>query len=210
MICPSCHSDSLFTLASQASGTVTVRRRQCKACDAQWLSKVTEEIIQGTIVLAKPAQPCAGLSTPVQEPSSGQPSDLRSESGSGPPDPSKQDPGKSELDEPPAPALLTFPVSGKAKTWDLTAKTLGPLREAFPALDVMSECRKALAWLKVNPRRQKTHGGMPAFLFNWMGKTQNRWPGQLPLAAPASADGRQPYKPTPFVPREEWPGKERP
>jgi hypothetical protein len=74
--------------------------------------------------------------------------------------------------------FLTFPTDGKTKAWALTAAKVSELRAAFPALDVMAECRKALAWLQSNPERRKTDRGMPRFLFNWMSRSQNSRPSQ--------------------------------
>lgn len=54
---------------------------------------------------------------------------------------------------------------------------------AFPGVDVMTESRKALAWLNANPRQIKTWDGMPRFLFAWMSRAQNRG-GSSPFAAP--------------------------
>src|SRR5688572_26000584 len=68
MTCPGCDSDSIATLSSQVCGTVTVRRRQCKACACEWLAKVTEEVmaIQKRPVLSKSGQSCLALANPGQ------------------------------------------------------------------------------------------------------------------------------------------------
>jgi hypothetical protein len=70
-------------------------------------------------------------------------------------------------------ALLVFPTAGKVKAWGLSAAKVSELRAAFPALDVVAECRKALAWLQANPTRTKTSNGMGRFLFGWMDRSQN-------------------------------------
>lgn len=73
----------------------------------------------------------------------------------------------------PEPALLTFPTVGKSKEWHLTQPLVNTLAAAFPHLDILAECRKALAWAEVNPGNRKTPEGMPKFLNGWMGRAQN-------------------------------------
>lgn len=72
------------------------------------------------------------------------------------------------------PAVLVFPTVGAAPEWSLTADLVSDLAESFPDIDVLAECRKALGWCKTNSRNRKTPGGMPKFLFSWMGRAQNR------------------------------------
>lgn len=75
--------------------------------------------------------------------------------------------------EPAEPAVLTFPCHGAARSWDLTAGYVAELSALYPALDVVAECRKALAWCGANPAKQKTAGGMKRFLVNWLNAAQN-------------------------------------
>jgi hypothetical protein len=97
-----------------------------------------------------------------------------------PPDPveveSEETPkGKTDHSEPcEDDALLFFPTSGKKPSWFLTQQLVNELSEAFPAVDVMGECRKALAWVRANPKKKKTHAGMAKFLTGWMGRVQDR------------------------------------
>jgi hypothetical protein len=71
--------------------------------------------------------------------------------------------------------ILTFPTSGKgAKEWHLIESKLAEFREAFPALDVYAECRKALCWVNANPGNKKTASGMARFLFGWLSRSQNK------------------------------------
>lgn len=82
--------------------------------------------------------------------------------------------------EPPAasePPVLTFPTVGESPEWVLTHRHVADLRESFPTLEVLAECRKALGWLNANQRRRKTPKGMPQFLFGWMSRSQNRGQG---------------------------------
>ena len=70
--------------------------------------------------------------------------------------------------------VLQFPTDGKAgKHWSLTEAKVAEYQEAYPSLDVVGECRRALQWLRDNPTKRKTKGGMPAFLTRWLNKAQN-------------------------------------
>jgi len=77
----------------------------------------------------------------------------------------------------PSPVLLTFPTHGKEKLWDFTEEQATYLREAFPALDVLAEARKALGWCRTHTAQQKTANGMPKFLFSWCGREQDKSKG---------------------------------
>lgn len=83
--------------------------------------------------------------------------------------------GCSEAAKPPPaePPLLTFPCV-KGEEWGLTQAKLDEWTAAFPAVDVLGECRKALQWVRDNSTRMKTRSGMPAFLNRWLTKEQNR------------------------------------
>jgi hypothetical protein len=70
-------------------------------------------------------------------------------------------------------ALLTFPTDGKEKVWHLYPAKVSELGAAFPSLDVLAECRKALAWVQQNPDRRKTARGMGRFLFHWLSRAQD-------------------------------------
>lgn len=72
------------------------------------------------------------------------------------------------------PPVLVFPVVGKeTQSWPLTAAQVAEWRAIYPGIDVLAECRKALAWSHANPTRRKTLKGMPAFLVNWLNRAQN-------------------------------------
>ena len=75
--------------------------------------------------------------------------------------------------EPPHPPIMVFPTVGPVKEWPLTLRDVSCLRDGFPHTDVVSECRKALVWVKCSPRRAKTARGMMKFLFGWMERAQN-------------------------------------
>jgi len=70
----------------------------------------------------------------------------------------------------PDPPVFVYPTVGSKQTWGLTPQFLHTLQERYPNLDVLEECRKALAWTEANPQRRKTAQGMPRFLVNWLNK----------------------------------------
>jgi hypothetical protein len=82
--------------------------------------------------------------------------------------------------------FLTFPCQGKRRNWHLTPTILNEWQEAYPGLDILDECQKALQWIKAN--KPKTSAGMPRFLVNWFNRAVER-------ARPAQAVGRngKPY-----------------
>lgn len=85
------------------------------------------------------------------------------------------------------PAILTYPTNGKVKSWELTQSQVDEWAGLYPGIDVMAECRKALAWSKANPAKRKTAGGMPRFLVSWLGKANDRG-GATNGKSPTAAD----------------------
>jgi hypothetical protein len=73
----------------------------------------------------------------------------------------------------PAPALVTFPCSGKPCAWGMNEEHRAEWAVAYPGVDVLGEARKALAWVNANPTKRKTARGMAKFLLGWMGRVQN-------------------------------------
>lgn len=73
----------------------------------------------------------------------------------------------------PVEGLLVFPTVGEGKAWALTPQKLEEYRQAFPGLDPLRECKKALQWCVDNPAKRKTPRGMPSFLFRWLSRSQN-------------------------------------
>lgn len=88
---------------------------------------------------------------------------------------SREDCPEPEADStPPSPSVMSFVTVGKTKTWDLTQSLLDEWRVLFPGVDVLGECRSALAWTNANPTKRKTVRGMERFLVGWLVKEQNR------------------------------------
>lgn len=65
---------------------------------------------------------------------------------------------------------MTFRVSCKAVTWELSDAQVSEWQRVYRHLDVEAECRKAWAWLDANPSRLKTARGMKRFLVGWLNR----------------------------------------
>lgn len=71
------------------------------------------------------------------------------------------------------PAVLVFPTVGTGpKTWGLSEAQIAEWQELYPGIDVLAECRQALAWVKSN--QPKTAKGMTKFLVNWFNRSVAR------------------------------------
>ena len=69
-------------------------------------------------------------------------------------------------------AVAEFPVVGGGVWW-LPEWKADEWSEVFTGVDVPSEVNKALQWLRDNPSKRKTHGGMLRFLNQWIERAQN-------------------------------------
>jgi hypothetical protein len=73
------------------------------------------------------------------------------------------------LDE--SPIVLTYPTTGSGGVeWRLRQRQVAEWEEDYPGLDILGECRKALAWIRAGPEHRKTSKGMPKFLVNWFNR----------------------------------------
>lgn len=88
------------------------------------------------------------------------------------------------------PALLVFPCDGSPNRWHLTQSQVDHWHELFPSLDIMAQCRSALAWVEANPSKRKTASGMPKTLVAWFSRTQNRGGQQSPTSPQARPQAR--------------------
>lgn len=78
-----------------------------------------------------------------------------------------------------------FPTTGKgASEWTLPMPKLNEYLEAYPALDVHEQLRKARQWCRDNPRHRKTAGGMLTFLTRWLNRAQDNNRGGAVLPVP--------------------------
>jgi hypothetical protein len=84
----------------------------------------------------------------------------------------------SQVHPDPEPPLLDFPCDGEPASWALLESMATKWSVLYPHLDIMSECRKALAWIDADPERRKTARGMKRFLVGWFGRAQNRGNGK--------------------------------
>lgn len=77
-------------------------------------------------------------------------------------------------------AILVFPTvcsrRSRENEWALTQDVLDEFSETY-TLDVLLECKKAMQWVKADRKHRKTHGGMRAFLVNWLNRAQNQGGG---------------------------------
>lgn len=81
------------------------------------------------------------------------------------------EPSKETASEQP---VMVFPCVGKGPAeWPLYSGKLAEYGEAYPGVDVQSECRRALQWIRDNPSKRKTFNGMPRFLNSWIEREQN-------------------------------------
>lgn len=64
--------------------------------------------------------------------------------------------------------VLVFPTVGTSSTWGLSSTQVAEWQGLFPNIDVLSEMRKAVAWVLANPAKRKTAKGMPRFLVSWL------------------------------------------
>ena len=87
------------------------------------------------------------------------------------------------------PPVLTFPCQGAETAWPLTAAQVAEWTALYPDLDIVAECRQALAWVSANGR--KTARGMPAFLVSWFARSIRS--GAVRRAAPAQASRLPPW-----------------
>jgi len=97
-------------------------------------------------------------------------------------------------DRPGGRIVLTFPVRPKG-VWHLDENTLNDIRRAFTRIDVEQEARKALEWIRSNPRKMKTARGMRRFLFTWMNRSNGNETNIETLLTEYM--GFQPRNPTP-------------
>jgi hypothetical protein len=76
-----------------------------------------------------------------------------------------------------------FPVVGNGgKPWNLTGSYLRELEETFETIDVRSQIKMALTWVKAKPKNKKTPLGMKPFLFGWLSRAVNNSSRSFPIA----------------------------
>jgi len=91
---------------------------------------------------------------------------------------------------PPIDSVAEYPCQGKRNVWHLTVSQVADWQAIYPSLDILAECRKALAWLKANPQKKRTHGGMAKYLVNWLNRAVERPAPAAPTTRPPPAPVR--------------------
>jgi hypothetical protein len=96
------------------------------------------------------------------------------------------------------PVVMVFPTIGTAgDSWRLRQTQVDEWQGAYPPLDVLAECRKALSWVNANPGRRKTPRGMPKFLNGWLSRAVDSGRGTV-------APTRSMTAPQPGVTASDW------
>ncbi len=70
-------------------------------------------------------------------------------------------------------AEFEFPTNKLGEFYPITLDNIFEFRELYPAVDVTQELRNMLGWLRANPTRRKTYGGVARFINTWLAKKQN-------------------------------------
>lgn len=74
--------------------------------------------------------------------------------------------------KPELPPVLVFDCRGEPSKWGLTSEQVQAWQDLYQGLDVLAECRKALAWTQANGG--KTAGGMTRFLVTWLNRATDK------------------------------------
>lgn len=97
--------------------------------------------------------------------------------------------------EPDSPICFEYPTIGPdGPSWRLRRVQVDEWRATYPGVDVLAECRRALAWVKANPGRRKTAKGMPKFLVSWLSRAVDS--GRVTLEPPSDS--------APVAPKVDW------
>ena len=76
--------------------------------------------------------------------------------------------------QPPSPIFISMPCNRAGQETPVTAAQIAEYETTFPAVDVKQELREIRAWLVANSTKRKTAKGMPAFIFRWLSKEQDK------------------------------------
>ena len=81
---------------------------------------------------------------------------------------------RKQIEPDPTPVVMVFPCTGSGvKEWPLHQSKIDEWKGAYPGIDVVAECCKALQWSRDNPTKTKTARGMTAFLNRWLARAQD-------------------------------------
>lgn len=107
-------------------------------------------------------------------PESLNPEPLTTAPSSGKPDSTLNEQRQPELVSDPAAVIQIQAVKGEQVP--ITQSQVDEWSEAYPAIDVLDEIRRARVWLDANPKNRKTKTGMTRFLVNWLSRAQDKAP----------------------------------
>lgn len=86
------------------------------------------------------------------------------------------------------PGAIVFDCLKGERYWPDEA-AIAQWKDAYPAVDVLGELKRAKAWISANPDKRKTKKGMPRFLNGWLSQEQNRGRGAARPQAQKKAPG---------------------
>lgn len=69
--------------------------------------------------------------------------------------------------------IISLPLNKTDTFHDVVESDVAEYLEIYPAVDVMQELRNMLGWIKANPTKRKTAGGIKKFINGWLAKEQN-------------------------------------
>lgn len=200
MNCPDC-ARRTEVVKTMVMSDATERLRRCE-CGTRFF---TIETIKRVLPSAE-HPPTAATATAPQPPRNRPatkklPATARQPAGNASAQPSDSDLGIplpiSEADQTRARAeqpVFQFDVAANdGKSWGLPPSRHAEYVAAFPSVDCMAEYRKISAWISSNPLNRKTPRGMPAFLFRWLGRAQDRGGSSPRLPVSAMPDPRCPF-----------------
>lgn len=80
----------------------------------------------------------------------------------------------SEASEPALVLLPTNKHNTEGEEYPVTQSQIDEWQEVYPAVNCLAEVKQARLWLKANPKKRKTYGGMAKFLNGWMSRQQDK------------------------------------
>lgn len=85
-----------------------------------------------------------------------------------------------EASEPAVVLLPTNKNNTEGEEYPVTQSQIDEWQEVYPAVNCLAETKQAKLWLKANPAKRKTYGGMAKFLNSWMARQQNKGGNAVP------------------------------
>lgn len=68
---------------------------------------------------------------------------------------------------------ILLPLNDKTY-YDVPLEKIAMWKDTYPAVDVVTELRRMIAWLDSNPVKRKTRRGVVRFINSWLARTQDR------------------------------------